>query len=90
MTSFDDKSCACGPCNGHGPYFAADKQRYGCGAKLNVCRGGKCVKLVVVDYGPSCFVEQNAGKKTEAFEQKSNPQQGEMNCDVTGEGRVEG
>jgi len=61
LTSFDGTSCSCGPCHSHGPYFAADRQRFGCFANLNVCRGGKCVKLAVTDYGPSCFVENDAG-----------------------------
>lgn len=61
LTSFDGSSCSCGPCHAYGDYFAADRQRYGCGRHLNVCRGGNCVKLVVTDYGPSCFVENDAG-----------------------------
>jgi len=61
LTSFDGATCSCGPCHSHGPYFAADRQRFGCFANLNVCRGGKCVKVTVTDYGPSCFVENNAG-----------------------------
>ena len=35
--------------------------RFGCGAALNICRGSTCVKVAVVDYGPSCFVEDDAG-----------------------------
>jgi hypothetical protein len=61
LTSFDGTSCSCGPCHAHGDYFAADRQRFGCGALLNICRGSKCVKVAVVDYGPSCFVEDDAG-----------------------------
>jgi hypothetical protein len=61
LTSFDGSSCSCGPCYSHGNYFAADRQRFGCGASLNVCRSGTCVKVAVTDYGPSCFVENDAG-----------------------------
>jgi hypothetical protein len=28
---------------------------------LHVCRGSTCVKVAVTDYGPSCFVENDAG-----------------------------
>jgi len=42
-------------------FFAADRQRFGCGTALNVCRGSKCVHVRVTDYGPSCFVERDAG-----------------------------
>jgi hypothetical protein len=45
----------------HGNYFSADRSRFGCGAYLNVCRSGRCVKVAVTDYGPSCFVENDAG-----------------------------
>lgn len=61
LTSFDGTSCSCGACHAHGDFFAADRQRFGCGASLNICRGSKCVKAAVVDYGPSCFVEDDAG-----------------------------
>ena len=68
LTDFDGSSCACGPCHKYGEWFAADKQRFGCGAHLSVCKGWgepqetvTCVKVTVVDYGPSCFVEDDAG-----------------------------
>lgn len=61
LTDFDGTSCACGQCHSHGEYFNADRQRYGCGAYLNICRSGKCVKSYTVDYGPSCYVEDDAG-----------------------------
>merc|ERR1711934_916870 len=61
LTSFDGTTCSCGACHQYGPYFAADRQRYGCGTNLHVCRNGKCVKVRVTDYGPSCFVENDAG-----------------------------
>ncbi len=70
LTDFNGQSCACGPCYKYGEWFAADKQRFGCGATLSVCKGWgeekprdtvQCVKVTVVDYGPSCFVENDAG-----------------------------
>lgn len=60
LTSFDGSSCSCGPCHAHGQYFTADRQRFGCGTALHVCRGRNCVRAVVTDYGPSCFVENDA------------------------------
>lgn len=61
LTTFDGSSCSCGPCHEYGPYFTADRQRFGCGAHLIVCRGGNCVKSRVTDYGPGCWVENDAG-----------------------------
>jgi len=61
LTSFDGTSCSCGSCHQYGNFFAADRQRFSCGATLHVCRGTKCVTVRVTDYGPSCFVETNAG-----------------------------
>lgn len=61
LTSFDGSTCSCGACHQYGDFFSADRQRFGCGASLNVCLGGTCVKLRVTDYGPSCFVENDAG-----------------------------
>ena len=42
--------------------YAADSQRFGCGAVINCVRNGKSMNLEVIDYGPACFVERNAGK----------------------------
>jgi len=61
LTSFDGTSCSCGSCHQYGNYFTADRQRFGCGTTLHVCRAGKCVTARVTDYGPSCFVENDAG-----------------------------
>jgi len=61
LTDFNGQSCSCGPCYQYGNYFSADRQRFGCGTSLYVCRGSKCVHLKVTDYGPSCFVENDAG-----------------------------
>lgn len=73
LTSFGGTSCACGECGKYGMFFSASKQRFGCGAHLNVCKDwavdqdrakspfATCLKLTVVDYGPSCFVDNDAG-----------------------------
>mmetsp|Transcript_9926 Transcript_9926/g.26244 ORF Transcript_9926/g.26244 Transcript_9926/m.26244 type:complete len:239 (-) Transcript_9926:97-813(-) len=61
LTRFDGKSCSCGPCHAYGEYFTADRQRFGCGTGLYVCKGTACVKTRVVDYGPACPVEDLAG-----------------------------
>lgn len=43
-------------------YYAASKQRYGCGAHLKVEANGKCVVVQAADYGPDQCVETAAGK----------------------------
>lgn len=63
LTDFCDKETACGPsCGDCNWYYAADKQRFGCGSTINCCAGSKCVNLKVIDAGPSCSVEDNAGR----------------------------
>jgi hypothetical protein len=42
-------------------YYAASKQRYGCGAHLRVEANGKCVVVQAADYGPDVCVETAAG-----------------------------
>jgi len=61
LTTFDGTTCSCGSCHQYGNFFAADRQRFGCGTSLHVCRNGKCLTARVTDYGPSCFVENDAG-----------------------------
>jgi hypothetical protein len=34
---------------------------FSCGKYLHIFHGAKCVKATIVDYGPSCLVENNAG-----------------------------
>lgn len=43
-------------------WYAASKQRFGCGAHLRVEANGKCVVVQVADYGPDQCVENAAGK----------------------------
>jgi hypothetical protein len=64
LTSFggpgDEQSMSCGgKADGKG-WYAASRQRYGCGAKLQVEANGKCVVLAALDYGPDVCVETAA------------------------------
>ena len=55
LTSFCDKTTACGKsCGNCTWYYAADSQRFKCGAVINCNRGGKSANLEVIDYGPNC------------------------------------
>ncbi len=44
-------------------WYAADSDRFGCGARLRVTNvtNGKSVIVEVIDSGPACFVENDAG-----------------------------
>jgi hypothetical protein len=64
LTSFggpgDMQSMSCGgKADGKG-WYAASRQRYGCGTKLMVQANGKCVVLAALDYGPDVCVENAA------------------------------
>ncbi|MEO6774322.1 MAG: hypothetical protein ABI467_15100 [Kofleriaceae bacterium] len=64
LTSFggpgDEQAMSCGGrADGKG-WYAASRQRYGCGAKLMVQANGKCVVLAALDYGPDICVENAA------------------------------
>lgn len=57
----DHQAMSCGGyANGTG-WYAASRQRYGCGAKLRVEANGKCVVVQAQDYGPDSCVERAAG-----------------------------
>jgi hypothetical protein len=43
-------------------YYAASRQRYGCGAHIQISANGKCVVAQTDDYGPDVCVEAAAGK----------------------------
>jgi len=69
MTSFgggsDTQSTACGGRLADGQwYYAADRQRFGCGTHLRVTNpaNGSCVVLQVADAGPDLCVEEAAGR----------------------------
>ena len=64
LTSFggpgDEQTMSCGgKADGKG-WYAASRQRYGCGAKVMVEANGKCVVLATLDYGPDVCVENAA------------------------------
>ena len=66
LTSFgagsDSGTMSCGENTNHGSwYYAASRQRYGCGAHLKVEANGKCVIVAADDYGPDVCVEKAAG-----------------------------
>jgi hypothetical protein len=52
-------------CGGHSKsgtwYYAASRQRYGCGARVKITANGKCVVAQTDDYGPDVCVENAAG-----------------------------
>lgn len=68
LTSFgnspsDDGLMSCGQRTRHGSwYYAASRQRYGCGAHIKIEANGKCVVAETDDYGPDVCVENAAGR----------------------------
>jgi hypothetical protein len=68
LTSFgfspsDDGLMSCGQKTLHGSwYYAASRQRYGCGARIQIEANGKCVVAETDDYGPDVCVENAAGR----------------------------
>lgn len=52
-------------CGGHSKsgswYYAASRQRYGCGSRVAISANGKCVVAQTDDYGPDVCVEKAAG-----------------------------
>jgi hypothetical protein len=66
LTSFgggsDSGTMSCGDNTNHGSwYYAASRQRYGCGARIQIEANGKCVVAQTDDYGPDECVESAAG-----------------------------
>jgi hypothetical protein len=67
LTSFGGPSesgiMSCGDYTKDGTwYYAASRQRYGCGAHIQIEANGKCVVAQTDDYGPDVCVEAAAGK----------------------------
>jgi hypothetical protein len=68
LTSFgfspsDDGLMSCGEKTLHGSwYYAASRQRYGCGAHIQIEANGRCVVAETDDYGPDVCVENAAGR----------------------------
>ena len=48
-----------GDCN---EYYSADYSRFGCNSIISCCQSSNCVNLKVIDGGPSCSVENSAGR----------------------------
>ena len=63
LTDFCDGpgTMACGESCGYTTYYTADRQRFGCGAHLNICGYGKCAKAEVADAGPANWVSGGEG-----------------------------
>ena len=66
LTSFgagsDNQPLSCGGSTQNGNwFFAASRQRYGCGARIRIEANGKCVVAETDDYGPDVCVENAAG-----------------------------
>jgi hypothetical protein len=64
---YDASACnhhtSCGPvANGHW-WYATERAAFGCGAKLKLQRGDKCVVVDVEDNGPADWVESNAASR---------------------------
>ena len=57
----DHQAMSCGGYADGTGWYAASRQRYGCGAKLQVTANGKCVVVEAQDYGPDVCVENAAG-----------------------------
>lgn len=54
---------ACGQTTRNGTwYYAASRQRYGCGGRIKVQANGKCVVVETDDYGPDVCVEKAVGR----------------------------
>jgi hypothetical protein len=57
----DEQPMSCGgEANGTG-WYAASRQRYGCGGRVKVCANAKCAVVATKDYGPDVCVEAAAG-----------------------------
>jgi len=57
----DHQSMSCGGYADGTTWYAASRQRYGCGSKLQIEANGKCVVTTALDYGPDVCVENAAG-----------------------------
>jgi hypothetical protein len=57
----DHQPMSCGGYANGTTWYAASRQRYGCGSHIKVEANGKCVVLKTDDYGPDVCVENAAG-----------------------------
>ena len=56
----DHQSMSCGGYADGTTYYAASRQRYGCGARVAIRGNGKCIVAQTDDYGPEVCVEAAA------------------------------
>lgn len=59
----DHQPMSCGGYANGTTWYAASRQRYGCGAKLRIEANGRCVVAEALDYGPDVCVENAAGQE---------------------------
>jgi hypothetical protein len=63
FTSSDNGIMSCGEYTKNGSwYYAASRQRFGCGSRIQIEANGKCVVAETDDYGPDVCVESAAGR----------------------------
>jgi len=63
FTSSDNGIMSCGEYTKNGSwYYAASRQRFGCGSRIQIEANGKCVVAETDDYGPDVCVENAAGR----------------------------
>ncbi len=65
LTSFggggDTQPMSCGGTADGTGWYAASRQRYGCGGRVKIEANGKCAVVATKDYGPDACVERAAG-----------------------------
>ena len=65
LTSFgggaDNQPMSCGGYADGTGWYAASRQRYGCGGRIKIEANGKCAVVATKDYGPDVCVEAAAG-----------------------------
>nr|MBP6632625.1 hypothetical protein [Kofleriaceae bacterium] len=59
----DHQPMSCGGYADGSWYYAASRQRYGCGSRIAIRAGGKCVVAQTDDYGPDVCVERAANQE---------------------------
>ncbi len=57
----DTQPMSCGGTADGVGWYAASRQRFGCGAKIQIEANGGCVVVAALDYGPDVCVERAAG-----------------------------
>lgn len=57
----DAQAMSCGGYANGTTWYAASRQRYGCGSRIKLEANGKCVVVKTDDYGPDVCVEKAAG-----------------------------